>query len=173
MAFCSKCGAKLEDGSKFCESCGEPVKMSAEEKVSAAAAYFTEKVSKINDTEDTTSEFDQKDISDNKAFAILAYISWLVLIPIFAAKDSKFARFHANQGFVLCLIETGWWLVSAIVGGILGFILWRAFVLVWLINLIFSLVNILFLVLMILGIVNAAQGKAKELPIIGKIKILK
>ena len=73
----------------------------------------------------------------------------------------------------MCLIETGWWLVSAIVGGILGFILWRAFVLVWLINLIFSLVNILFLVLMILGIVNAAQGKAKELPIIGKIKILK
>lgn len=173
MAFCSKCGAKLEDGSKFCKSCGEPVKMSTEDKVSAAAADFTEKVSKINDTEDTTSEFDQKDISDNKAFAILAYISWLVLIPIFAAKNSKFARFHANQGLVLCIIETAWWIVSTIISWFLGFLLWRVFALVWLIGLLFRLVNILFLVMMILGIVNAAQGKAKVLPIIGKIKILK
>ncbi len=173
MAFCSKCGAKLEDGSKFCKSCGEPVKMSTEDKVSAAAADFTEKVSKINDTEDTTSEFDQKDISDNKAFAILAYISWLVLVPIFAAKNSKFARFHANQGLVLCIIETAWWIVSTIISWFLGILLWRVFALAWLIGLLFRLVNILFLVMMILGIVNAAQGKAKVLPIIGKIKILK
>ena len=173
MAFCSKCGAKLEDGSKFCKSCGEPLKMSTEDKVSAAAADFTEKVSKINDTEDTTSEFDQKDISDNKVFAILAYLSWLVLIPIFAAKDSKFARFHANQGLVLCIVETIWWIISAIVGGILGVLLWRVFAVVWLINLIFRLVDVLFLVFAIIGIINAAQGKAKVLPIIGKIKILK
>lgn len=173
MAFCSKCGAKLEDGSKFCKSCGEPVKMSTEDKVSAAAADFTEKVSKINNTEDTTSEFDSKDISDNKVFAILAYLSWLVLIPIFAAKDSKFACFHANQGIVLCIVETIWWIVSLIVTAILTALLWRVWGLRLLINFIFGLVNVLFLVLTILGIINAAQGKAKILPIIGKIKILK
>ena len=32
--------------------------------------------------------------------AILAYFGILVLIPILAAKDSKFARFHANQGLL-------------------------------------------------------------------------
>ena len=31
---------------------------------------------------------------------------------------------------------------------------------------------IVFFVLSIMGIINAAQGKAKELPIVGKIKIL-
>ena len=34
-------------------------------------------------------------------------------------------------------------------------------------------VGILIIVLAIIGIINAVQGKAKELPIIGKIKILK
>jgi len=37
--------------------------------------------------------------------AILAYLTWLVLIPLFAAKESKFARFHCNQGIVLAVAE--------------------------------------------------------------------
>ena len=36
-----------------------------------------------------------------------------------------------------------------------------------------GLVNILFAVLVIMGIVNAVKGRAKELPVIGKITILK
>ena len=44
-------------------------------------------------------------------------------------------------------------------------------VLLW--TLVAALVNIAFLVLLILGIVNAAQGMAKELPLIGKFRILK
>ncbi len=36
-----------------------------------------------------------------------------------------------------------------------------------------GLFGLVFLVLVILGIVNAASGKAKELPVIGKYKILK
>lgn len=35
-----------------------------------------------------------------------------------------------------------------------------------------NLVNIVFLVYAILGIINVANGKAKELPIIGRFKIL-
>ena len=37
----------------------------------------------------------------------------------------------------------------------------------------FSLLGIVFLVLDIIGIINAANGKAKELPVIGKYRILK
>ena len=37
----------------------------------------------------------------------------------------------------------------------------------------FSLLGIVFLVLVIIGIINAANGKAKELPVIGKYRILK
>lgn len=65
---------------------------------------FEEKFQNLNNTSDMTSQFDPRDIQNNKVMAILAYFGILVLIPIFAAKESKFARFHANQGtdFVYC-----------------------------------------------------------------------
>ena len=89
--------------------------------------------------------------------AVLAYIGILVIIPIICAKDSKFARFHANQGLVLCII--------GIVAGILG----RIKLIGW----IFKALGLVVIVLAIVGIVYAIQGKAKELPVIGNCKILK
>ena len=101
--------------------------------------------------------------------AILGYLSWLVIVPIFAAPKSKFARFHANQGLVLAITEIAWWIVQGILTSILYSISWR----LGFISSILSLVNIAFLILTIIGIVNAVNGRAKELPIIGKFRILK
>ena len=42
-------------------------------------------------------------MNGNKVMAILSYFGILVLIPIFAAKDDAFARYHANQGLVLLI----------------------------------------------------------------------
>lgn len=128
-------------------------------------ADFNEQFNKFNDTPDTTSEFEAEDIEKNKVMAVLAYIGILVLVPIFAAKDSKFARFHANQGLVLAIAE----IVGSIVLNILSGIP--------VIGLIFSIINGLFglvcLLFAVLGIVNAANGKAKELPLVGKFRLLK
>ncbi|MCQ2424960.1 MAG: DUF4870 domain-containing protein [Lachnospiraceae bacterium] len=128
-------------------------------------ADFNEQFNKFNDTPDTTSEFEAEDIEKNKVMAVLAYIGILVLVPIFAAKDSKFARFHANQGLVLAIAE----IVGSIVLNILSGIP--------VIGLIFSIISGLFglvcLLFAVLGIVNAANGKAKELPLVGKFRFLK
>ena len=59
----------------------------------------------LNDTPDYTEVFDPNDVSSNRAMGILAYIGVLVLVPLFAAKDSPFARFHCNQGIVLAITE--------------------------------------------------------------------
>ena len=40
-------------------------------------------------------------------------------------------------------------------------------------SILLSVIGLLFFVLMIVGIVNAASGRAKELPVIGKIRIVK
>ena len=58
----------------------------------------------INNTADTTADYDKKDIEDNKLMGVLAYIGLLFLIPLFAAKESKFAQFHTNQGILLCIV---------------------------------------------------------------------
>ena len=62
-----------------------------------------EKFQAMNNTADTTNEHNPQDIEQNKVMAILAYLGILVLIPLFAAKESKFARFHTNQGLILCI----------------------------------------------------------------------
>ena len=47
-----------------------------------------------------------KKTSDNdKLMGVLAYLGILVLIPLLAAKDSKFAQFHAKQGLTLFIGE--------------------------------------------------------------------
>lgn len=118
------------------------------------------------DTTDRTAEFDPTDIQQNKVMSILAYIGILVLIPIFAAKNSKWARFHANNGLVLLIAEVA----IAFTFGILGMIPYVG----WLFGVIGYLCGLVPTALAVFGIVNAARGKAKELPVIGgKIKILK
>lgn len=120
-------------------------------------------------TPDTTAEFDPNDISQNKAMAILSYLSILVLVPILAAPDSKYAKYHANQGLNLFIVEIAYIVVESILGIIFGLIP----VVGGILNGILGLVHIVFLVFAILGIINAANGDAKELPIIGKFRLLK
>lgn len=124
----------------------------------------------FTNTPDTTAEYDEKDIADNKVMAILAYIGILWLVPLFAAKDSKFARFHTNQGIVMtiaCAIASA---AAAIVYFILAFI---PFIGMLIGGLIMLAVEAACVVMIVLGIINAANGKAKELPFIGKFRILK
>lgn len=128
-------------------------------------ADFKEIFNKFNDTPDTTGQFAHDDIEKNQVMAILAYCFWLVLFPIICAKDSKFARYHANQGLVLAVFETVAGLILGIFGGIplIG----------WIFRLARGLVFIVCILLAVIGVLNAANGKAKEVPFIGKIRLLK
>lgn len=132
---------------------------------------------KLMNTPDTTSQYDPRDIADNKIMAVLAYLGILVLIPMFAApKNSRYARFHVRQGFNLFLCDIAVSVISILLSfikvtryiwgipyrttpGIVVFISW--------------LISIPVLILTIIGIINAVQGKAKELPVIGKYQIIK
>lgn len=99
---------------------------------------------------------DPKDVQDNKVMAILAYV--LFLIPLLAAKDSPYARYHTNQGLVLYLLYFVCVIINII--PILGQII--------------CLVGFIFgFICFIMGIINAAGGKMKPLPLIGKIKLIK
>lgn len=101
---------------------------------------------------------DPKDVEKNKVMAVLAYV--IFFLPFLTdAKDSPFAKFHANQGFLLFLFSV----IGQIVGGIVPIIGWFVIIpLVWLAAIIF----------LILGIINASSGQMKELPIIGQYHIL-
>ncbi len=166
MAYCGKCGSKIEDGAKFCPGCGAATD---EAPVQSAAPNVQQSFEKLGDTPDTTSAFTQEDIRQNRAMAAVAYLGILVFIPILAVPNSRFARYHANQGLVLFICEVAYSIIYQILTSVIYSISWRLGILVS----ILGLVGLVFLVLAIMGIINAAGGRAKELPLIGKISIIK
>ncbi len=175
MKYCIKCGTELADDVKFCPACGQPseVKTVNADQSDKKAEYqkkIEDAVVGFVNTNDVTDEFDSADISNNKALSILSYINILFIIPLIAAPQSKFAKFHANQGLILFLFEV----VISCVGGIvssIAFMVWEF--LGTLVAGVLSIVGIVTFIFMIIGIINAAQGKAKELPIIGGFRFIK
>lgn len=164
MAFCPNCGTSHRDDALFCASCGTRLGASVPPPKTEGGGP----VDQIKNAPDYTSDFDSTDISQNKALALLSYIGILVLIPIFCAKHSKFARFHANQGLLLVIASAAVGVVNCILSALTY--AWWPFVLL---ELPVALLSLAMTALMVLGIVNAARGKAKELPFIGKYRILK
>ncbi len=159
MAFCGNCGTKVEDGKKFCPTCGAPMEATgAQPQQTPPQASAQEKLANLNNPADTTARFDPADIEANKIMAVLAYI--LFLIPLLAAKESPYAKFHTNQGLLVFLAA----IAVSFVGGIIPILGWFV---------ILPVGCIVVAVIGIIGIINAWTGKAKELPIIGKIQIIK
>lgn len=109
----------------------------------------------------------EEDANNNKVYGILSYIGILFIIPLLAAKESPFAKFHANQGLVAFLTQL---IVHA--AGTALCALFAAIHLGGLAAIVGPLVSLASLALSVIGIIYAAQGKAKELPIIGKFHIL-
>lgn len=162
MALCKQCGAQIDDNAAICPSCG------AQQGGSNFNAGFTPPPAPTGN--DYTMQFDPNDVQQNKVLALFAYLEILFLIPLLAAPNSPYARFHANQGLVLFLTS----IISGVVMGVLAVILiWIPVAGVILIAVLGAAISICMFIFMILGIVNAVTGKAKELPIIGKIRILK
>lgn len=116
---------------------------------------------------DQTESFEESDIQQNKTMAGLAYL--LFFLPLVACKDSKFGRFHANQGLLLLILSVGGYIAISIVSTILTTITWRLF---GIFSILYGLYSLLILALAIYGLVNGLNGKAKELPVIGKYKII-
>ncbi len=153
MLTCKQCGTQVEDGVINCTNCGASIEAPVQQN---QPIDLSEKFNEFNNTADTTSEYDAQDIEKNKVMALLAYI--LFFIPLLAAKDSKFARFHTNQGLVLFL------------GGIIASVVAVIPVIGWIVA---PIAGLVITVLAVIGIINALNGRAKELPVIGKFKILK
>ncbi|GEL76382.1 hypothetical protein TMU01_06170 [Tenuibacillus multivorans] len=105
------------------------------------------------DKEEATS-----DAEENKGLGVVAYI--IFFLPLLVAKESKFAMYHANQGLMLLITAV----IINVVGTIIPIIGWI---------LILPLGNLFIFILWLIGIINAAKGEMKPLPLIGKYEILK
>lgn len=165
MSYCGKCGSKIIDGQRFCGNCG--------------ATLHNEDGNKNNNSKEN------QDVKKERAMSILAYLGVTFFLPLVVCPDSKTGRFHANQGLLLLILivifEVGMGMLRMIVfapfgireiirGSIGGYYLSAGNVFF---NVLDSLTGLIILVLIIMGMVNAANGKEKEFPIIGRFKFIK
>lgn len=87
---------------------------------------------------------------DAKTTSIVAYLTWIGLIIAVCAGDKDGAKFHVNQALVIFLFS---------LLGIIPCIGW-----IW---------AIFMFVCWIMGLIAAINQEEKEVPLIGKIRLLK
>ena len=109
---------------------------------------------------------------DAKTTGIVAYITWIGLVIAFVLGDREGGKFHLNQALVIWLAGT----VLGVVTGILS-ILTAVPLLGWIVAALVGLISlvggIFFFVCWLMGLVYAIQEQEKEVPVLGKIRLLK
>jgi uncharacterized membrane protein len=114
----------------------------------------------IFNTPDYTEQYASSDIEANKIWSGLAYLGSGILffLPLVAGNNSAFGKFHANQALI--------YLIFDIIAGIAIKIVSHIPVIGSIISIVISIICLIF---MLFGLINAFQGKAKSLPIIGEL----
>ncbi|MBQ3861278.1 MAG: zinc ribbon domain-containing protein [Clostridia bacterium] len=152
MKFCPNCHLTYDDTANVCGQCGGPLQVIPQQVPQAQPAY---------DPTDHTAEFNPRDISDNKVFAMLPYLmSFIgVIIALLAAPSSPYTMFHVRQGLKISVTS----ILVTIVGAIIPFLGWIAA----------GICAIVILVVEIICFFRVCKGQAKEPPIIKNLGFLK
>ena len=91
MAYCVKCGAKVDDGIRYCPYGGGESPL-GQGQYDQQGPY----------DQPGKGTFHPEDVKANKVMAVLSYIGILVLVPLLAGnKNSEYLRHHINQGLVI------------------------------------------------------------------------
>ncbi len=101
---------------------------------------------------------DQTTVSEGKTAAIISYITFIGLLIAYIMNNSKqnaFTQFHIGQSVRI--------VVLSIANSVLAWLLPSG------LSMITSIISLCILVLVILGIVNAVNGKTSPLPVIGTV----
>ena len=106
--------------------------------------------------EDISGRYLARDIKKSRVCAVIAYLFFFVPVIIFP--DDGFCRYHANQSLILLLLGT----IGITVVYMIPYVGW-----------ILALLLAAFIVAcMIRGMILAATGKAKRIPLLGNLVLI-
>ncbi len=117
----------------------------------------------INSVPDETNKFNESEIEDGKDMGVLCYI--MPLLPYFLNKKNNYVKYHSIIGMNLFIISIFYYIIFKMINPISNDIV--------IVQVILSIIWLLLLILSCIGISNVCSGKARGLPLINKIQILK
>ncbi len=117
----------------------------------------------INSVPDETNKFNESEIEDGKDMGVLCYI--MPLLPYFLNKKNNYVKYHSIIGMNLFIISIFYYILFKMINPISNDIV--------IVQVILSIIWLLLLILSCIGISNVCSGKARGLPLINKIQILK
>lgn len=163
MKICPKCNTPLSDDALFCTNCGAQFTAQSSAPYSGTYTQPQQTYAPTTDIYDHTNEFSQKDISDNKVFAMLGYLLGVfgIIIALLASHSSEYTMFHIRQALKLIVANILLGLCSAL-------LFWTLIVPVAA-----GIMTIVLAVIKIICFFQVCSGKAKEPAIIRNLKFLK
>lgn len=155
MPYCSNCGRQIQNDARFCPYCATPVRT----KKTRPAESLRGLAREMDGTPDYSERYQRADIRRNRTMAMLAYLSWAIVVPIIFARRSYFAVFHVNQALLPNAVGFTLICLAIFLSPTAAFFGW-----------LFVLLDVPVIALRVLGFLNARSGRAKELPFVGKFR---
>lgn len=130
----------------------------------------------LSGLKDDTKKFSKEEVSDGKVMGVISYL--VPFVPYFTEKNNKFVKYHARQGMNLLILYLMYLFLQVMV----SFIKVRRtiyygrvsyWITPWWISFPLKIILIGILSLLVWGIVDVCNGRARKLPILNKIKIIK
>ena len=155
MKFCPNCRSQLSDETTFCPMCGVQLPVGAPQQPPVYQPQYA--------PYDHPAEFDPRDISDNKGYAMLLYLLGIpgIIIALLAANSSKYVAFHLRQALKFVVTETLLTLASALL------------CFTFIVPIAASIMIVVLSVIKIICFFQICGGKAKEPAIIRSLSFLK
>jgi len=114
-------------------------------------------VKKTRETASYYGVFDENDMKKTRYLCAFAYL--IFFLPLVISPRSNYARFHANQGFVLTAAFMLSTLLAIIIPAIGHYIV--------------SALTLAYICLIIYGVNNALSMRIRTLPLLGRIKLIR
>ncbi len=135
-------------------------------------------------TPDHTNDYDPNEVVKAKGISIAAMFGITFWVPLVLRRNSMFGRFYANQGLLMLILCIPFSILFAIFSGIVGVACSHDAAVAgassgltfmgWIMDLIvFAICYAIPIFILILSIKNIRAGKAKEIPFIGFLRIIK
>ncbi len=162
MKICPNCNNQLNDNAGFCNNCGTQFAANPQQPNFQAAPQYNNYAPAF-DHFDHTSEFDPKDIADNKVVSMLVYLMGAIgiIIALLASNTSPYAAFHVRQALKFTVVS--------ILGGICAVLLcWTIIV-----PIAYAILSLVLIVVKFICFFQICAGKAKEPAIIRSLGFLR